>query len=138
MNSSDQNVFVLDTAFKRRWRLHIISNIFDDTHSYKDAIIDGTNTTWKKFVEVINNKISELNAYGINGDDKQIGKYFISKSELQNKKVFAEKVLLYLWEDVVKFDRTLMFKEEYRTLDELINGFSNYGLKIFKDIFDNE
>lgn len=138
MNSSDQNVFALDTAFKRRWRFNKISNIFDDSHTYREEKIAGTNCSWQHFVETINNKISDLSSYGVNGDDKQIGKYFISKSELTNKRVFAEKVLMYLWEDVVKFDRTLMFKEEYKNLDQLINGFSNYGLDIFKDIFNDE
>lgn len=138
MNSSDQNVFPLDTAFKRRWHFKKISNEFSDEHPYKDMKISGTDVTWENFVEILNNKISDLSNYGINGDDKQIGKFFVSRDELNDKNLFAEKVLMYLWEDVVKFDRTLLFDDEYKTLDQLILGFNNYGLKIFKNLFEEE
>ena len=54
MNTSDQNVYTLDTAFKRRWKLEKITNKFDDSEAYdsllKNMIIPGSkNVTWEMF-----------------------------------------------------------------------------------------
>ncbi len=137
MNSSDQNVFALDTAFKRRWLFKRMPNDFKK-HNYKTTQIAGTNTTWEKFATTINNII--INPEGINDEDKQIGQYFVSENELQNKEVFAEKVLFYLWSDVVRFDKSLLFDiKNYKTLDSIIQGFIEKGLAVFsKEIFDGE
>lgn len=146
MNTSDQNVFTLDTAFKRRWNFEKISNIFNDKEDeqYKRIIPEfkndeGEEITWGVFQETINNIINkELINYGINGEDKQLGKYFVKDEELKNKKKFAYKVLMYLWDDVVKVNRNILFDtENYSTLDEVIEGFlnKNVGIKIFKDNF---
>ncbi len=133
MNSSDQNVFVLDTAFKRRWTFKRIPNNFDDSHPFKNEVIFWTNVTWQRFVETINSEISKLSTYWINWDDKQIWKYFVSFDDIKDKERFAEKVLLYLWEDVVKFNKTLLFKEEYDSIDKLINWFKQNWFIVFKD-----
>lgn len=139
MNSSDQNVFPLDTAFKRRWKFKRISNKFDEKHEYKNEIIDGTNVTWMDFVEKINEEIKPENMNAINGEDKRLGKYFATKEEVQDKELFAEKVIFYLWEDVVKLNPQALFKPEYNTLDKVVEGFKDYGTKIFKDgIFNGE
>lgn len=146
MNTSDQNVFTLDTAFKRRWNFEKISNIFNDKEDeqYKRIIPEfkndeGEEITWGVFQEAINNIINkELINYGINGEDKQLGKYFVKDEELKNKKKFAYKVLMYLWDDVVKVNRNILFDtENYSTLDEVIEGFldKNVGIKIFKENF---
>lgn len=146
MNTSDQNVFTLDTAFKRRWNFEKISNIFNDKEDeqYKRIIPEfkndeGEEIIWGVFQETINNIINkELINYGINGEDKQLGKYFVKDEELKNKKKFAYKVLMYLWDDVVKVNRNILFDtENYSTLDEVIEGFlnKNVGIKIFKDNF---
>ena len=81
-----------------------------------------------------------VNPDGINDEDKQIGQYFLSERELIDKEIFAEKVLFYLWEDVVRFDKSLLFNtNDYKTLDNIIKGFIEHGLAIFnKDIFDGE
>ena len=133
MNSSDQNVFVLDTAFKRRWTFKRVPNTFDDSHPFKNELIFWTNITWQNFVETINWEISKLSAYWINWDDKQIWKFFVSFDDIKDKEKFAEKVLLYLWEDVVKFNKTLLFKEEYDSIDKLINWFKQNWFAVFKD-----
>lgn len=133
MNSSDQNVFVLDTAFKRRWTFKRVPNTFDDFHPFKNELIFWTNITWQNFVETINWEISKLSAYWINWDDKQIWKFFVSFDDIKDKEKFAEKVLLYLWEDVVKFNKTLLFKEEYDSIDKLINWFKQNWFAVFKD-----
>lgn len=154
MNTSDQNVYTLDTAFKRRWKLEKISNRFDENDKYdkelESMLIPGSNDiTWKKFIETINEKIFEKNAYGVNAEDKQIGKYFVGPEDLIKsdgtieegkniedvKKAFAEKVLMYLWDDVAKLNRESWFNQKYKTLDDLLVGFKNENLKIFNDLF---
>lgn len=141
MNSSDQNVFPLDTAFKRRWIFKKVSNIFDDNHPYKDDFVAKSKVTWQTFVDILNNKIATLNEYGINGDDKQIGKYFLSKEEIKDIDLIADKLLLYLWEDVVKFNRSLLFPSNYKTLDELIASFKGDPTNpfvVFGELFNDK
>ena len=133
MNSADQGVFPMDTAFKRRWTFKRVPNTFDDSHPFKNELIFWTNITWQNFVETINWEISKLSAYWINWDDKQIWKFFVSFDDIKDKEKFAEKVLLYLWEDVVKFNKTLLFKEEYDSIDKLINWFKQSWFSVFKD-----
>lgn len=159
MNTSDQNVFTLDTAFKRRWQLEKIKNIFKFEDKYENEadveydkklaamLVPGTDWTWKKFVYWINDNIVKKDTFSVNGEDKQIGVYFVKEDELwestsemddkeERKKRFAEKVLMYLWEDVTRLNRDSWFGNEYRTLDQLINAFndSKIRLNIFKDI----
>ena len=139
MNTSDQNVFTLDTAFKRRWYFEKISNRFSDTDNIEtkklaNTKIDQLNITWKEFQEKINSVMAEkLFIYGVDGEDKQLGKYFVTKSDLSDRKKFAYKVLMYLWEDAVKVDRNILFNN-YKTLDELIDAFiGETGMDVFKE-----
>jgi hypothetical protein len=147
MNTSDQNVFTLDTAFKRRWQMIKIKNEFDLTDKYtKDlanSFIPGTNVTWMTFVRKINKSIIQNNPTGINSEDKQIGVYFVSKEILclnendmnVNKiKLFSEKVLMYFWEDIARIDSSIWFDESIRTLDDLLLSFSHSKMKVFKNI----
>lgn len=147
MNTSDQNVFTLDTAFKRRWNFEKLSNVFSkankkDRQQY-NKIIDGLeNIKWGMLQETINSILNNrLKEYGINGEDKQLGKYFVKDDELNNKNKFAYKVLMYLWDDAVKLDRSILFNtedEEIQTLDDVIDGFLNKkGINIFsKEVTD--
>lgn len=128
MNTGDQNVFTLDTAFKRRWKFKKLSNIFDDKDVHKDKFIPGmSDVTWKQFVEAINKHM--VNDGTFDSEDKQLGKYFITATQLleageeNSAKIenFAYKVLEYLWNDVAKFDRDKWFNtEDYKTLDAII------------------
>ena len=55
MNTSDQNVFTLDTAFQRRWNMRLIENNFNNVrHSLSNAEILDTKVTWQKFCETVN------------------------------------------------------------------------------------
>ena len=55
MNTSDQNVFTLDTAFQRRWNMRLIENTFENVRSsLADAVILDTDVTWKMFCTTIN------------------------------------------------------------------------------------
>lgn len=133
MNSSDQNVFLLDTAFKRRRNFKKISNEFLPSHPFKDVRIQWTDITREEFVLKINDAISKLSKYWINWDDKQIWLFFVSREDLEDREKFAEKILLYLREDVVKFNKTLLFKDEFTSIDKLINWFMQLWFEVFKD-----
>ena len=132
MNTSDQNVFTLDTAFKRRWTMRMIENNIDACE-YADHQICAWNITWGAFAKTINKIIIELGENNLSNEDNRLGAYFVRKTELNDAERFGEKVLMYLWNDAFKFDHDKVFKSEYRTLDELITAFIQVGFEVFND-----
>lgn len=134
MNTSDQNVFTLDTAFKRRWKFEKLKNTFEK-HSYATKLVPGMDLDWKEFCTAINNFIIESKDEITNSEDKQLGVYFIDENGLRTENVtsnevqrkeFAYKIFEYLWDDVVKYDRTALFKDA-KTLDNLIDNYVKSG-----------
>lgn len=90
MNTSDQNVFTLDTAFQRRWSMRLIENNFNNVSpSLANAEILDTKVSWKKFCETINELIVGNSAKMASSEDKRLGVYFIHENDLQ----FNEKSL---------------------------------------------
>ena len=139
MNTSDQNVFTLDTAFQRRFSMQLIENKFDSSHSYKDNKILDTDVSWQTFCEAINEAITENSGEVSSMEDKRLGVYFITENELKDKKLFAYKVLKYLWDDVFKFDKSA-FNGSFKTLEAIIAHFiddKNSGSAQF-DIFSDK
>lgn len=145
MNTSDQNVFTLDTAFKRRWKFKKLINEFAVDHAFKDSFVPGADITWEQMVNDINNYILET-SNGLNGEDKQLGVYFVDETGMRKESVdkddpvqvkeFAYKVLEYLWADVAKFDHKKWFGD-IKSLDELIKKYEENGLEVFNhDIFN--
>ena len=146
MNTSDQNVFTLDTAFKRRWESLKLKNTFDTyidalgyehKHDYKSYKVPGLqDVTWQQFVDTINKAIEGVEGErdsSINVSDKKLGVYFIDKNGLYQEELqledlndtskaekFAYKVFSYLWDDVAKFDKDKLFAKGIITLDDLI------------------
>jgi hypothetical protein len=117
MNTSDQNVFQLDTSFKRRWEFKFVKNDIL-TCDYRDLFVPGTSITWESFHKYINHKITTNQGEISSFDDKQIGPFFIGRSLLSNTKndndiikqeLFSHKILEYLWNDVSKLSRDLWF-----------------------------
>ncbi len=83
MNTSDQNVFTLDTAFQRRWKMRLIENSFDNVRiSLSEAEILDTGVTWKHFCETINSLIVGNKVKMASAEDKRLGVYFIHESDL--------------------------------------------------------
>lgn len=84
MNTSDQNVFTLDTAFQRRWDMRLIENNFDnvDTMLANAEILD-TGVTWRAFCESINDIIIGNNARMTSSEDKRLGAYFVHLRDLK-------------------------------------------------------
>lgn len=143
MNTSDQNVFTLDTAFKRRWQFEKIRNEFSDDHEYKDYFIPGmSGITWETLVTAINNYIVNR-PDDLASEDKQLGVYFIDKATLcqtedeitDEAKIdrFAFKLFEYLWDDVAKYARAEWFSANIKTLDALIDNYKKLGVKVFAD-----
>jgi len=151
MNTSDQNVFTLDTAFKRRWRMHRIINEFNKSEAYDNKLasmyIPGSSYTWEDFITTINKEIMRKNPTGLNSEDKQLGVYFVTENELSiipvnNDKEamdkFIEKVLLYIWDDVAKLDPSLWFDDKINSFDDLVKSYYDNKLRIFKDMFTDQ
>ena len=62
-------------------------------------------------------------------EDKRLGVYFIQRSDLKTDETespFADKVLKYLWDDVCKFDKNLIFAEGFDTLEDVIKHFNDH------------
>ena len=71
MNTSDQNVFTLDTAFQRRWDMRLIENNFENVDpSLADATILDTSVTWKDFCTEINKIVVGNGARMTSAEDK--------------------------------------------------------------------
>lgn len=124
MNTCDQNVFTLDTAFKRRWRMSRIENKFDAEQDKWIIQCGDVKFSWKKFAEAVNDAILNYCNDGTAAEDKRLGAYFVKENDTKDAKRFAEKVMMYLWDDVAKYDRSQLFDNKYRTLDEVIEGFA--------------
>lgn len=143
MNTSDQNVFTLDTAFKRRWQFEKLRNEFTLEHEYKDYFVPGMDgVTWETLVTAINKYIVDR-PDDLASEDKQLGVYFIEKGTLcataeecsDETKInrFAFKLFEYLWDDVAKYAHSDWFAAEIKTLDDLIDGYKRLGVKVFAD-----
>lgn len=134
MNTADQNVFTLDTAFQRRWRMKMIVNDVSKAKHANQQILD-TGLTWKDFNEVINDQILSSNQSTMLSEDKRLGAYFITLEVLTAKdsaELFAEKVIKYLWDDAFKFSRAKLFNKDYKSLEEVVDQFvTQKGLERF-------
>lgn len=100
MNTSDQSLFPMDSAFKRRWSWRYFS-IKDEGKKYVIKLSDDTEYDWWKTIEAINVKI--LNT--TKSADKQIGYWFAKLPEGEttiSADEFVSKVIFYLWNDVFK------------------------------------
>ena len=144
MNTSDQNVFTLDNAFQRRFDMELVRNEFDLTkpavNAQYNAEIDDTGIKWGQFWGWINAKITATLKGLSSTEDKRLGVWFVSNvGGIIDDKVFAEKVLKFLWDDVFKFKRPQIFAKDVDTLEKLINFFENppEGKERF-DVFDSK
>ena len=122
MNTSDQSLFPIDSAFKRRWDWRYVK-IADAGKGWK--IKCGTEyCDWWTFVEEINKKIAKETS----SDDKKLG-YFFCKPDKNGNTIsedkFVGKVLFYLWNDVFKDSDTSLFKVGEYTEEATFEAFYN-------------
>lgn len=97
MNTSDQSLFPIDSAFKRRWDWTYMP--ISDAHKEWTIELDGQHYDWWEFLTHINAKISSMTS----SEDKKLG-YFFCKAEnnVISAQKFVGKVIFYLWNDVLK------------------------------------
>ena len=144
VNTSDQNVFVIDTAFKRRfdWRYISTKPVKNEQGNYlnnADIVLDKEHTEkWIDLYGVLNKFISSFDKLGL-GEDKQIGQFFIEFDDNDNKEKIQNKLLHYLWFDV----QESCYKSDIKLFDDSITSFSDLydkyeeGEKIFSNEFFN-
>ena len=101
MNTSDQSLFPIDSAFKRRWDWKYIP-IKNEGKNHK-IVVDKATYDWWKFMEIVNNRIEDVT----DSEDKQIGYWFAKAIEKNDRmeisaEALVSKVIFYLWNDVFK------------------------------------
>lgn len=98
MNTSDQSLFPMDSAFKRRWDWEYVPiNYSTDVQSGAFEITIGDKAySWVDFIKQVNEKIFDLTQ----SEDKQMGNFFIKHSI--NEDGFKSKVMFYLWYEVLR------------------------------------
>ena len=103
MNSADQGVFPLDTAFRRRWNQQYIHIDYTNSPSGSFNIVKGDGTAasvpWAKFSKILNNYLTEKLAIA---EDRILGPWFVSDVELASSDLVPGKVLIYLWDDLLR------------------------------------
>ena len=107
MNTSDQSLFPIDSAFKRRWDWQYVK-ITDAGKGWKIKCGDEY-CDWWTFIEEINKKIAKETS----SDDKKLGYFFCKPpkdSDTITEETFVGKVLFYLWNDVFKDGDITLFK----------------------------
>ena len=141
MNSADQGVMPMDTAFKRRWEFRylgiddVAESNKEDFERYKFKINSSEVVNWDLFRRELNKKLSLLNI----PEDKLIGPYFVSKAILEDSdldrltETIKNKVLMYLYEDAAKAYRPSLFAEgKYATYSSVCKYFDDNALNLFK------
>lgn len=146
MNSADQGVFPMDTAFKRRWDFEYIG-INENSDGIKDIKVklgkDNHEVRWNDLRMAINYKLSSICKVN---EDKLLGPYFLSNDAIKtsedncyvedNKKfieAFKNKVLMYLYEDAAKQHKSKIFEgcKEYSKYSSVCEEFEKVGELIF-------
>lgn len=97
MNTSDQSLFPMDSAFKRRWDWEYVPINYKEAKSSGFKITIGKKSyLWIKFLEHVNGKVWDLTK----SEDKQMGNFFIKGNITEE--VFKSKVMAYLWHEICK------------------------------------
>lgn len=97
MNTSDQSLFPIDSAFKRRWDWEYEPIKYKNTDWVID--IDGLKYSWSNFQKEVNTRILR----NTGSEDKMLGDYFVNPpAKVISYNLFRNKILFYLWNDVCK------------------------------------
>lgn len=128
MNSADQGVFPMDTAFKRRWDFLYFD--LDGKPIEDNANCPVKKDNWEDIRKAINNWLCEKKI----NEDKHLGKYFldagVNVEEKDFRDAFKNKVLMYLYEDAARAFRSELF--ENNSFSAILRDFNTIGTGIFK------
>ena len=148
MNSADQGVFPMDTAFKRRWDFRYMG--IDEGEDATPPALGGERLDkhavdlndrriiWNKLRKAINTLLLD---YGVN-EDKLLGPFFLSPEALSDEPygdegksrfvaAFEDKVLLYLYEDAGKMRHKDIFRDGDATFADICDAFERDGIEVF-------
>lgn len=154
VNTNDQNVFTIDTAFKRRFQWQYIGTapVKDKLTSkyinnpvislYRNKKNDFESVHWTDLYGVLNVFISDTRYLGL-GEDKQVGPFFIDFRNLSKKAADGEirnKLFNYLWSDISGtgniYDQHNLFNKNITSFAKLYQSFgNNIKVQIFSDEF---
>ena len=147
MNTSDQSLFPIDSAFKRRWEWKYVP-IREGRDKETNAPLNWYINTgdkqynWWSFISKVNKLIGSLT----NSEDKKLGYFFCkAKDDEIDADLFVSKVIFYLWNDVFKdygFDDKDFQDEEGKILSfdrfyQDVNGKTNVDIAIVEQFLDN-
>lgn len=147
MNTSDQNLFPIDSAFKRRWDWKYVP-IREGRDKETNAPLNWYINTgdkqydWWSFISKVNELIGSLT----NSEDKKLGYFFCKAKDGEiDADLFVSKVIFYLWNDVFKdygFDDKDFQDEEGKILSfdrfyEDKNGKTNVDIAIVEQFLEN-
>nr|WP_303217762.1 hypothetical protein [uncultured Prevotella sp.] len=114
MNTSDQSLFPIDSAFKRRWDWKYMP--IDTKKENWNIEVDGKKYSWSDFLEAVNEQIFEVTK----SEDKKLGFYFCrANNHVVDAEKFVSKVIFYLYNDVFKdygYDRKMFQGEDGKTI----------------------
>lgn len=149
MNSADQGVYPMDTAFKRRWNFEYLG--IDDNQDKIKCTVDlvkgkpESNVSWNRLRKAINAKL--LDTCRVN-EDKLLGPFFLSQKAIKAdesgyiiddeafRKAFKSKVIMYLFEDAARQYRSKLFKADIcKMYSSICKEFDRNGMTIFGDDF---
>lgn len=139
MNSSDQGSMPLDTAFKRRWNFKYIG-IDEGEEGVKESYyfkVANKKYLWNDFRKKLNEEL--LKKCNV-PEDKLLGPYFIDKATLDSStgeeltEIIKNKVLMYIYEDIGKMYRNILFSNEVKSYSNLCMIFSKNINRAFKGI----
>ena len=153
MNSADQGVFPMDTAFKRRWNFEYLGiNKNEEKISGTGKIkIAGRKEPieWNRLRKAINNKMSS-DKFKVN-EDKLMGPFFLSTKLIASDETgmiidtakfieaFKSKVIMYLYEDAVKQGKHKFFDGcDSSKYSSVCDAFDEKGMGIFGEDFEND
>ncbi len=127
MNTSDQSLFPMDSAFKRRWSWKYVPIDYEHKDSSKYTITIGDRTySWNKFLQDVNERIKTITQ----SEDKQIGNFFIAHADIKQDE-FINKVMFYLWSEICK--------DNYKTRDNFFRNRNNKDEEFsFNDLFGKD
>lgn len=124
MNTSDQSLFPIDSAFKRRWDWKYMP--IDTKKENWNIEVDGKKYSWSDFLETVNEQIFEVTK----SEDKKLGFYFCrANNHVVDAEKFVGKVIFYLYNDVFKdygYDRKMFLGEDGKAI-QFHEYFQNNG-----------